>query len=103
MSAGEGDGAVEVQISRRKEEQRLQVDRVLWAGFTPAIEGLGLEALGVEIQAGAVNVDETCRTNLSGLYAVGDLTGDPMYSYLATVQGLAAAENTLGGQRRLDL
>jgi dihydrolipoamide dehydrogenase len=67
------------------------------------VGGLGLEDLGVKIANEAVWVDDHCQTNIPGLYAVGDVAGQPMYSYVATAQGLVAAENALGHQRRLDL
>jgi dihydrolipoamide dehydrogenase len=55
----------------------------------------------VALKDGAVQVDARCQTSASGIYAVGDLAGEPMYSYVATAQGTAAAENALGGSRRV--
>lgn len=90
-------------IGQRKGDTTVQVDRVLWAGYAPAIEGLGLEKVGVKVAKGAVQVDEWGRTNVPSIYAIGDVVGEPMYSYVATLQGLAAAENALGKKRRLNL
>ena len=95
--------AVQAVISQRKGDTQVTVDRVLWAGHTPAVEGLGLDTVGVKIVDGAVKVDERCQTSVSGIYAVGDLAGKPMYSSVATAQGLTAAANALGRPRRLDL
>lgn len=97
------DAAVEAVVSQRKGDTSVAVDRVLWVGQAPAVEGLGLEAAGVEVVDGAVEVDESCRTNVPGIYAVGDLIGEPMYSYVATVEGMVAAENAMGNARPLDL
>jgi dihydrolipoamide dehydrogenase len=94
---------VSAVISQRKGESTLVVDRILWSAFAPAIEGLGLESAGVKVVDGAVKVDNRCQTNVPSIYAIGDLTGKPLYSYVATVQGLVAAENALGKNRRIDL
>lgn len=92
-----------VVIGQRKGETSLLVERVLWAGQVPAVEGLGLEATGVKLSGGAVQINDRCQTNLPGVYAIGDLAGPPLYSYVATLQGLLAAENALGKNRRQDL
>lgn len=92
---------VTATIRQRKGETKVSADRLLWARQAPAVEGLGLEQAGVALKDGAVQVDARCQTSAPGIYAVGDLTGEPMYSYVATAQGTAAAENALGGNRRL--
>jgi dihydrolipoamide dehydrogenase len=102
-SATQNGGAVQAVIGQRKGDVTLQVDRVLWIGRVPAADGFGLETVGVKLADGAVQVDEHCQTSAPGLYAVGDLAGQPMYSYVATAQGLTAAENALGKKHRLDL
>ena len=101
-AVAEGDKA-RIVVSQRKGETSLSVERVLWAGHTPAFEGLGLEAAGVKVADGAVQINDRCQTNLASIYAIGDLAGPPMYSYIATLQGLLAAENALGKNRRQDL
>lgn len=90
-------------VNQRKGETSVPVEWVLWAGVQAAVEGLGLETAGVKLVNGAVQVDETCQTNVPGIYAIGDLAGEPMYSNVATLQGLVAAENALGKERRVDL
>ena len=98
------DGSVvKVVVSQRKGETNLAAERILWAGHVPLVEGLGLETAGVKLVDGAVPVDVSCQTNVAGIYAVGDLAGKPMYSYVATLQGLVAAEKALGKKRRIDL
>lgn len=94
---------VEVTVGQRQGETRLTVDRVLWAKQVPAVEGLGLEKTGVLCENGAVKVNDRCQTNVPQHYAIGDLVGEPLYSCVATTQGLVAAENALGNNRRLDL
>jgi dihydrolipoamide dehydrogenase len=97
-----GKGA-RVILSQRKGQTEVAAERVLYARQAPVIDGLGLEQAGVRTADGAIQVDAGCRTSVAGIYAVGDATGEPMYSYVATVQGLVAAENALGGKRKLDL
>ncbi len=102
-SAVAQDGGVRVVIGQRKGETPLDVDRILWVGQQPLVDGLGLDAAGVRVVDGAVPVNDFCQTNVPGVYAVGDLVGPPMYSYVATYQGLIAAENALGFVRRVNL
>jgi dihydrolipoamide dehydrogenase len=102
-SAARNGGAVQAVVGQRRGEVTLQVERVLWIGREPAVEGFGLETTGAKLAGGAVQVDDRCQTSVPGLYAAGDLTGHPMYSYVATAQGLTAAENALGRTHRLDL
>ena len=102
-SASLEDGKTRILVGQRKGESSLLVDRVLWVGHAPALEGLGLEATGVKVVDDAVQIDNRCQTNVPGIYAVGDLAGPPMYSYVATLQGLLAAENALGQNRHQNL
>jgi dihydrolipoamide dehydrogenase len=102
QAAAASGGGVVVTLAGAKGESQVAVERVLWLGRVPASEGLGLEALGVRLNEGAVVVDDGQQTNVPGLYAVGDVTGRPYCSPLATAAGLVAAENALGQTRRLD-
>ena len=85
-----------------KGELSISTDHVLWTGRVPNTENLGLERIGVKLNAGAVVVDDRQQANVPGIYAVGDVTGAPFYSSLATAGGLVAAENAMGKARRLD-
>jgi dihydrolipoamide dehydrogenase len=102
-SATAEDGKTRVIVGQRKGETSVLVERVFWAGQTPLLEGLNLAAAGVKVVNGAVQINEYCQTNVPTIYAVGDLAGPPMYSYIATQQGLLAAENALGRKRRQNL
>ncbi len=102
-SAVEEGGLACVVVDQRKGETTVRVERTLWAGQVPALDGLGLEAAGVKVAGGAVQINEYCQTSAGAVYAVGDLVGQPMYSYVATHQGLLAAENALGRKRRQNL
>lgn len=102
QSAARSGAGVVVTLAGAKGERQASVDRVLWLGRVPNLDGLGLEALGVALKDGAIVVDDRQQSSLPGLYAVGDVTGRPFYSSLATAAGLVAAENAMGKQRRLD-
>jgi mercuric reductase len=83
----------------------VSADAILVAtGRAPNTEDLGLDAVGVEVDAdGAIVVDELQRTSVPSIYAAGDVTGQPRFVYVAAAGGAAAAENALGpGDSRLD-
>ncbi len=73
-------------------------DRILVAvGRRPNTEGLSLEAVGVRTDPkGYVLADETLRTNVDGIYAIGDVTGPPLLAHRAMKQGVVAAEVVAG-------
>jgi len=81
-------------------EQVLEADKFLAAfGFAPRLEGYGLDAAGVEVtERGAIAVDEYCRTNVEGVYAIGDATGKLMLAHVAEAMGIVAAETIAGAE-----
>ncbi len=83
----------------------IEFDRLLVAlGRRPRIDGLGLEAAGVQLDdAGFVRVDDTLRTSNRRIWAAGDVSGLPQFTHLAGVNGSLAATNAaLGLRRRVD-
>jgi len=85
--------------------KKLEAGTVLVAvGRRPNSESLGLEAAGVETDRGFVKVDKRCRTNVSGIWAVGDLTGGWMLAHAASRMGLVAAADAAGrlGEERYE-
>jgi len=95
---------VRVRASNQKGEQILEAERVLVAiGIQPNSGDLGLEAAGVRLDRGFVPVDDEMRTNVPGVYAIGDLTGKLALAHVASAQGIVAAESIAGAEtRRLD-
>jgi len=91
------DGLV-LRIGVQGGEETLVVDKVLVAvGFRPSVEGLGLERLGLRLDAGGfVPVDERFATNVPGIHAVGDLVGPPFLAHKASREGELAAEAIAG-------
>ncbi len=98
------DEQVSVTVSGAAGEQTLVADQVLVAiGFAPNSNDLGLEALGVEMNAGgAVKVDVGMRTNVAGVYAIGDVTGELMLAHVGSAQGIVCAE-TIAGHPTIEL
>jgi dihydrolipoamide dehydrogenase len=77
--------------------ETLAFDRVISAvGVVGNIEGLGLEALGVKTERGLVAIDQFCRTNVKGIYAIGDVAGPPMLAHKAEHEGVICVEAIKG-------
>lgn len=89
---------VTVSPAEGGDSQVIEADRFLSAvGFAPRIDGFGLENLGVNLtDRGAIAIDDFMRTNVEGVYAIGDCTGKLMLAHTAEAQGVVAAE-TIGG------
>ena len=82
------------------DEQVLEAGKFLAAfGFAPRLQGYGLEATGVATtERGAIAVDERGRTNVEGVYAIGDVTGKMMLAHTAEAMGIVAAETIAGAE-----
>jgi dihydrolipoamide dehydrogenase len=82
------------------EPKVLETDKVLQAiGFAPRVEGFGLEASGVQVtDRGAIAIDEFGRTNVDGVYAIGDVTSKLMLAHTAEAMGIVAAETIAGAE-----
>jgi len=81
----------------------LEAERVLIAaGRRLNSHGIGLETVGVKTEHGAIQVNERMETSISGLYAIGDVTGVSLLAHVASMQGLVAAANATGGHETMD-
>ena len=88
---------VRVSVTGAKGEQVLEAERVLVAiGVQPNSADLGLEELGVQVERGVIAVDEQLRTNVPGVYAIGDVTGKLPLAHVASAQGITAVESIAG-------
>lgn len=96
-----GDGAMTASLSNGKQ---VTADAVLVSiGRSLNTEHLRLEDAGlVTGKRGEVPVNDKMETNITGIYAVGDVTGKMMLAHVASRQGIVAAENALGGDVRMD-
>ncbi|CAO3448061.1 dihydrolipoyl dehydrogenase [Azospirillum largimobile] len=91
--------ALTVEPAAGGEAQTIEADTVLVAiGRRPYTEGLGLEAVGVELERGRVKIDHHFQTNVPGIYAIGDVVEGPMLAHKAEEEGVALAEQ-LAGQK----
>lgn len=93
---------VRVKDQGTGQEQTIDSDVVLVAiGVAPNSEGIGLEAAGVATdKRGFIVVDEFLRTNVPGIYAIGDVTGKLLLAHVASAQGIVAAEHIAGHETR---
>jgi dihydrolipoamide dehydrogenase len=77
--------------------QTIEVDRVISAvGVVGNIEGMGLEVLGVPLEKGLIEADGLGRTNVQGVYAIGDVAGPPMLAHKAEHEGVICVEGIKG-------
>ncbi|HLL18253.1 MAG TPA: dihydrolipoyl dehydrogenase [Rubrivivax sp.] len=94
-----GEGSVRVTYTDAKGgAQILQVDKLIVSiGRVPNTTGLNAEAVGLELdERGGIVVDAECRTNLPGVWAVGDVVRGPMLAHKAEEEGVAVAERIAG-------
>jgi dihydrolipoamide dehydrogenase len=91
-------GGVAVAVENAAGETRfLAAERLISAaGVTGNVENLGLEALGVKIERGVIAVDGAGRTNVPGIYAIGDVAGPPMLAHKAGHEGIICVEAIKG-------
>jgi dihydrolipoamide dehydrogenase len=81
----------------------IEADRILVAvGRKPATEGWDLEAIDLDMDGPFIDVDDRCRTSMRGVYAIGDVTGEPMLAHRASAQGEMVAELVAGRRRAWD-
>ncbi len=89
---------VTVKVSKNDKTEELKADKVMQAiGFAPNVEGIGLEAAGVELtDRKAIGIDDYMRTNVSHIYAIGDVTAKLQLAHVAEAMGVVAAETIAG-------
>ena len=91
------DGALATIEDAKGGTQSVAVERVISAvGVTGNIENLGLEKLGVKTERGAIVVDALNRTNVPGIYAIGDVAGPPLLAHKAEHEGVICVEAIKG-------
>lgn len=86
-----------VTVKSAKGEQTLEASIVLSAvGITPNIENIGLEEVGVKTERGHVMVDEFYKTNIDGVYAIGDIVKGQALAHVASAEGITCVEKIAG-------
>jgi dihydrolipoamide dehydrogenase len=94
-------GAELIARSTGDKTETFRAEKVLMAvGRRPLTEGIGLEAMGVATERGYVKVDATMRTNVPGVYAIGDVLATQALAHLASAEGVVAVEHMAGKPTR---
>jgi len=94
---------LEVLVSTTDGEKKLETEKVLLAaGRVPELGNIDVQRLGIELDKGAIKVDEKMRTNIPGIYAVGDVVGRIMLAHVASREGIVAVENISGKEVLMD-
>ena len=91
------EDGVRLNLLTAEGQEVMEVGKLLVAvGTAPALEELGLEKVGVELQRGFIAVDDTMATNIPGIYAIGDVTGKMPLAHTASAQALIAVDTIAG-------
>jgi dihydrolipoamide dehydrogenase len=103
-SWSEKDGRAAVVVDVGGNDVTLDADKVLVAvGRRPISDGLGLEEVGVKLERGFIPVDKRLRTNVPGIYAIGDVAGQPMLAHKASREAEVVAEVIAGHKAEFDV
>jgi dihydrolipoamide dehydrogenase len=88
---------VKVSVATKDGKKEVSAEIALLAvGIQGNTEGLGLESLGVKIEKGWIQTDEFGRTNVQGIYAIGDVAGPPWLAHVASREGIVCADAIAG-------
>jgi len=88
---------IETIIEKKGKEKSIESDMVLMAiGVQPNSENIGLETIGVETEKGWIKVDENYKTNVDGIYAIGDVIGNYCLAHVASAEAIHAVEKIFG-------
>lgn len=99
--SAKGD-ALLVETADGKDE-KIVADKILvTVGRKPQTEGWGLDQIDLTMSGRFVRIDDQCRTSMRGVYAIGDVTGEPMLAHRAMAQGEMVAEIVAGHKRSWD-
>lgn len=97
-------GKAQVKIDLAGKETVFEADKILvTVGRRPNSEGLGLEQIGVKVDRGFVPVDKQLKTNVPGVYAIGDVAGQPMLAHKASMEAEVVAEVIAGKKAEVDV
>jgi dihydrolipoamide dehydrogenase len=92
-----GKNKVTAKLSQGKGGEEISADYCLVAtGVQGNIEGLGLEKLGVAFDKNAIVTDKFMQTNVAGIYAVGDVPGEPCLAHVASHEAMVCVDNIAG-------
>ncbi len=100
--SGKGGQGLEVETADGKAETIAADKLLVTVGRAPLTEGWGRENLVLDMDGKFIRIDEKCRTSMRGIYAIGDVTGEPMLAHRAMAQGEMVAEIIAGENRSWD-
>ena len=87
----------EAEIEHNGSKSKIVADRVILAiGVSGNVENLGLESLDVNLEHSFIKTDQWCRTNVVGLYAIGDVAGAPWLAYKASHEAIVCVDHIAG-------
>jgi dihydrolipoamide dehydrogenase len=96
-SVDDSDDPLQVEVETDDGTEHIECDQVLSAvGVVGNVEDIGLETVGVETDGNDIVVDDYYRTNVDGVYAIGDVTGAPWLAHKASHEGILCIENIAG-------
>ncbi len=97
MSVDASGEKVKAMIKTKKGEEEHEADIILSAvGITPNLENIGLEEAGIEVEKGKIKVDDFYRTNVEGVYAIGDIVHGQALAHVASAEGIICVEKMAG-------
>ena len=98
-----GDGKALEVLAADGSVKRIDADKVLvTVGRKPQTDGWGLSEIRLDMDGRFIRIDDRCRTSMRGVYAIGDVTGEPMLAHRAMAQGEMVAEIIAGGKQAWD-
>ncbi|MEQ8831430.1 MAG: dihydrolipoyl dehydrogenase [Alphaproteobacteria bacterium] len=105
VSVSKTGGAVTLQLRTPDGTERtLEAEKTLVTiGRRPNAGSAGLSDLGLDMAGPAIAIDDRCRTSMRGVYAIGDVTGEPMLAHRAMAQGAMVADLLAGKKRKWDV
>ena len=100
LSVETTDKGVLVKVSSEEGEKTLEAEQALISiGFKPNTRDIGLESAGVALnERGFIKIDQRMATNVPGIWAIGDVTGELLLAHVGSAQGIICAENIAGAE-----
>lgn len=99
-----GDGIYQVNYLRKGKEESVTADKVLMAvGRRANLDSMNCSDIGLECTRRGISVNENMQTNLTHIYAIGDINGLMMLAHAATFQGIVALDHIMGVKNEIDL
>ncbi|MCG8483121.1 MAG: dihydrolipoyl dehydrogenase [Clostridia bacterium] len=92
-----------VMFEKDGQYRRMEAEKILVSvGRAPSTKGLNIERIGIATERGAIITDERLRTNIAGIFAIGDVNGRAMLAHTASMEGIIAVENICGKDIEMD-